>query len=64
MHTNWGGTGFWNDHGGPANGGQTNGYVIEYSSVALQPVPEPETYALMLAGLGLLGAAARRRNKA
>lgn len=26
-----------------------------------QPVPEPETYALMLAGLGLVGFAARRR---
>ncbi|MEW5768874.1 MAG: PEP-CTERM sorting domain-containing protein [Pseudomonadota bacterium] len=25
------------------------------------PVPEPETYALMLAGLGLIGLAARRR---
>ncbi|MDP2811103.1 MAG: FxDxF family PEP-CTERM protein [Rhodocyclaceae bacterium] len=25
------------------------------------PVPEPETYALMLAGLGLVGWAARRR---
>jgi hypothetical protein len=25
------------------------------------PVPEPETYSMMLAGLGLLGFAARRR---
>lgn len=30
----------------------------------LTPVPEPETWALMLAGLSLLGVAARRRNKA
>jgi len=27
-------------------------------------VPEPETYALMLAGFGLLGALARRRARA
>jgi hypothetical protein len=29
--------------------------------VAVAPIPEPETYALMLAGLGALGAVARRR---
>ena len=33
----------------------------EFSAVAVTAVPEPETYALLLAGLGLLGFAARRR---
>ena len=32
-------------------------------TVSISPVPEPETYAMMLAGLGLLGFSARRRNK-
>jgi hypothetical protein len=31
------------------------------SSIAVTPVPEPQTYALMLAGLGLVGVFARRR---
>lgn len=31
------------------------------NAVLAAPVPEPETYALFLAGLGLLGAAARRK---
>jgi len=34
---------------------------VEAIGVLLAPVPEPETYALMLAGLGLVGFAARRR---
>jgi hypothetical protein len=30
----------------------------------MAPIPEPQTYALLLAGLGLLGFAARRRTRA
>jgi len=34
---------------------------ILLDNVAIQAVPEPESYALLLAGLGLMGAVARRR---
>ena len=37
-----------------------NGVVVDNLTVAM-PVPEPETYAMLLAGLGLIGMAARRR---
>lgn len=33
------------------------------SGMQLVPIPEPETYAMMLAGIGLLGFAARRRKQ-
>jgi hypothetical protein len=36
----------------------------EFSLVSVTAVPEVETYAMMLAGLGLMGTIARRRNKA
>ena len=35
-----------------------------FSTKIVSNVPEPETYAMMLAGLGLLGAAARRKRTA
>mgnify|MGYP003342308399 FL=1 len=58
--TNWG-FHTWNDIGAPAFPNHSVGYVVEYSN--LSAVPEPETYAMMLAGLGLLGFAARRRKQ-
>ena len=39
----------------------TLGHVGSPGFTTLQPVPEPETYALMIAGLAMLGVAARRR---
>jgi hypothetical protein len=33
-------------------------------SLVAQPVPEPGEWAMMLAGLGLVGAVARRRSRA
>jgi hypothetical protein len=42
-----------------------NLHTSEFASGALRgqlaPIPEPETYALMLAGLGVVGWSARRR---
>ncbi len=59
--TNWG-TETWNDIGAPAFPNYAVGYIVEYSPITTA-VPEPETYAMMLAGLGLLGYAARRRKQ-
>ncbi len=54
---------------GLAFGDNTASYNFSYASspalaIPTLPVPEPETYAMMLAGLGLLGFAARRKAKA
>jgi len=53
-----------NDNNYPGSSGRAFGVSDnnEFILVSLaQPVPEPETYALMLAGLGLVGWGARRR---
>ena len=57
-------------------GSQTFAYVIGYNDsfhhadwddvvvgVNIDPIPEPETYAMLLAGLGLMGFVARRRKQ-
>lgn len=58
LHTNWGSPGMWNDHGGPGNPGQLNGYLVEFAGSA---VPEPASVALVLAALGAAGGLRRRR---
>ena len=54
-----------------ANGTLLSGYTLSSQSgfnwlnaygAATAPIPEPETYGMLLAGLGLLGFVARRRN--
>ncbi len=37
--------------------------TIRYDFTVMRPVPEPETYAMLLAGLGLVGFMARRRQR-
>jgi hypothetical protein len=43
------------------NGGNPTGLRVEFLQSSITPVPEPETYAMLLAGLGLMGTIARRR---
>lgn len=61
LQTNFGAVMGWNDHGGPGNFGQLNGYLVEFSAPGT--VPEPASLALVmaaaLAGVGV----SRRRNR-
>jgi NAD-dependent oxidoreductase involved in siderophore biosynthesis len=50
------GQAYLNVHTASFPGGEIRGLLV--------PVPEPETYALMLAGLGIVGWAAKRRQRA
>ncbi|NYE61966.1 hypothetical protein FHW58_003173 [Duganella sp. 1224] len=45
------------------NGTSTGGSYSGNFVVALEPVPEPETYAMMFSGLGILAMLARRRQQ-
>ena len=39
------------------------GFGTYFTNISLAPVPEPETYAMVLAGLGMVGFVAARRRK-
>lgn len=55
----------WSFSGGPAQGGGlSHGSLFTSSELVTNPVPEPETYAMMLAGLAAVGFVARRRRPA
>ena len=41
--------------------GNPTGLRVEFTASSVAAVPEPETYAMLLAGLGLMGTIARRR---
>lgn len=44
--------------------GTMSGYPVSQTiTLAAAPVPEPETYAMLMAGLGLIGCVARKRRK-
>lgn len=60
VHTNWGGLGLWNDHGGPTTPTYAHGYLVEYST-RTTTVPEPMTLALVLPALLAAAYAGRRR---
>ncbi|MYM22270.1 PEP-CTERM sorting domain-containing protein [Duganella sp. FT135W] len=45
------------------NGGNPTGLRVEFGSSSIAAVPEPETYAMLLGGLAMVGAFARRRKQ-
>jgi len=55
LQINWSSQGGWNDHGGPGNAGQANGYIVEYGPGEQLLISEPGALALALMGLVALG---------
>jgi hypothetical protein len=49
---------------GPLLDGRPNAVFIDDVYLGLSPIPEPGTYGMLLAGLGVVGAMARRRRAA
>ena len=68
FHWDTGGTGY---NSNPGTGNAYSAYVYDgligpqFTNYAYRvaAIPEPETYAMLLAGLGLMGAVARRKSK-
>lgn len=52
--------GFWSKEGALGLG---NAALAPRLEINYTPIPEPETYAMLLAGLGLIGAMARRKQR-
>ncbi|MBK8018417.1 MAG: DUF642 domain-containing protein [Betaproteobacteria bacterium] len=48
----------------PESGYNDNAFIVDNFAVSVVAVPEPETYALFIAGLGLLGVVSRRQSRA
>lgn len=53
----------WNDFDGGGDSGWTYNLLITSPQQAVNPVPEPESMVMMLAGLGVLGLIGRRRRR-
>ena len=51
----------WNDFDGGGHSGWTYNLVLSSPPTLAAAVPEPESVAMLLAGLGLLGMVSRRR---
>lgn len=56
-------TAMWHEHPMASMGDPFRDRIDFTVSFAGAPVPEPETYAMLLAGLGLMGTIARRRSR-
>jgi hypothetical protein len=59
VHT-FGSSNLWND-ANASGSGMVGGYVVEFGGLEVAGVPEPATWAMMIAGFASIGGALRRR---